>query len=47
MPGATVDNAFGDDTNVYRIAHKIFALVNVEAGNYITMDCDLCHDEPE
>jgi hypothetical protein len=18
-----------------------------EAGNYITMDCDLCHDEPE
>lgn len=37
MPSATVDNTFGHDTNVYRIADKIFALVNVEGDNYITL----------
>ncbi len=32
LPGTTVDNTFGDDTDVYRVANKMFALVNVESG---------------
>lgn len=37
MPSTTVDNTFGYDTNVYRIADKIFVLVNIEDDNYVTL----------
>ena len=37
MPSATVDNTFGPETNVYRVADKIFALVNIEDDNYVTL----------
>jgi predicted DNA-binding protein (MmcQ/YjbR family) len=37
MPSATVDNTFGHETNVYRVADKIFALVNVEDDNCVTL----------
>lgn len=37
LPSATVDNAFGPETNVYRVANKIFALANIEDGAYVTL----------
>jgi len=37
MPGATVDNTFGHETNVHRVGDRIFALVNLEPGTYITL----------
>ncbi len=37
LPFVTVDNAFGQDTNVYRVDSKIFALVNVEDEEYVTV----------
>lgn len=37
MPSATVDNAFGPETNVYRIADKIFALVSLADPTYVTL----------
>jgi predicted DNA-binding protein (MmcQ/YjbR family) len=36
-PHATMDNVFGEQTNVYRIAGKMFALVNVDPGNLVTL----------
>jgi predicted DNA-binding protein (MmcQ/YjbR family) len=37
LPHATMDNVFGDQTNVYRIGGKMFALLNVDPGNLITL----------
>jgi predicted DNA-binding protein (MmcQ/YjbR family) len=37
QPHATMDNVFGDQTNVYRVGGKMFALVNVDPGNMITL----------
>jgi predicted DNA-binding protein (MmcQ/YjbR family) len=37
QPHATMDNVFGDQTNVYRIGGKMFALVNVDPGNLVTL----------
>ncbi len=37
MPAATVDNAFGPQTEVYRVGEKIFALVAVEHGDSVTL----------
>jgi predicted DNA-binding protein (MmcQ/YjbR family) len=37
LPIATMDNVFGEQTNVYRIGGKMFALVNVDPGNMITL----------
>ncbi len=37
LPHATVDNAFGEQTNVYRIGQKMFALVNVDPGDLVTL----------
>lgn len=36
-PSATVDNTFGHTVNVYRVAQKIFAMVDLEDGNYVTL----------
>lgn len=32
-----MDNTFGDQTNVYRVANKMFALVNVDPGDSFTV----------
>lgn len=37
LPSATADNAFGRQTQVYRVAGKIFALVNVDSGDFVTL----------
>lgn len=37
MPSATVDNAFGHAVDVFRVADRIFAMVNTEDGNYVTV----------
>ena len=37
LPHATMDNVFGEQTNVYRIGGKMFALVNVDPGKLITL----------
>jgi predicted DNA-binding protein (MmcQ/YjbR family) len=34
---STMDNVFGDQTNVYRVGGKMFALVNVDPGNLVTL----------
>jgi len=31
LPGTTVDNVFGDDVDVFRVANKMFALVGERA----------------
>ena len=36
-PNSTMDNVFGEQTNVYRIGGKMFALVNVDPGNLVTL----------
>ncbi|MEN8041734.1 MAG: MmcQ/YjbR family DNA-binding protein [Actinomycetota bacterium] len=37
QPAATMDNTFGEQTNVYRVADKMFALVNIEGGDFVTL----------
>jgi predicted DNA-binding protein (MmcQ/YjbR family) len=37
QPHSTMDNVFGDQTNVYRVGGKMFALVNVDPGNLVTL----------
>jgi predicted DNA-binding protein (MmcQ/YjbR family) len=37
LRGTTVDNTFGDDTDVYRVGDKMFALVNVRGGDTVTL----------
>ncbi|MEN8238948.1 MAG: MmcQ/YjbR family DNA-binding protein [Actinomycetota bacterium] len=37
QPSATVDNTFGLQTNVYRVADKMFALVNIEGDDFVTL----------
>lgn len=37
LPGATCDNTFGEQTNVYRVGEKMFALVNVDPGTMVTV----------
>jgi predicted DNA-binding protein (MmcQ/YjbR family) len=37
LPSATMDNVFGEQTNVYRVGGKMFALVNVDPGNLVTL----------
>jgi len=38
--GATSDNVFGPETEVYRIGQKIFALVNFDSHGYVTLKAD-------
>jgi predicted DNA-binding protein (MmcQ/YjbR family) len=35
--GATVDNTFGDDTNVHRVGSKIFAMVRTTGDGFVTL----------
>ena len=37
QPSVTVDNTFGPETNVYRVTNKMFALVNIDDGNFVTL----------
>ena len=37
MSGATVDNTFGPETDVYRVGNKIFAMVNTDGPGYVTL----------
>ncbi|MEN8239203.1 MAG: MmcQ/YjbR family DNA-binding protein [Actinomycetota bacterium] len=37
QPAATMDNTFGPGTNVYRVADKMFALVNIEGSDFVTL----------
>ncbi len=37
QPSVTVDNTFGPQTDVYRVGNKIFAMVNVEHANMVTL----------
>lgn len=37
QPSATLDNTFGPQTDVYRVGNKIFAMVNVEDANMVTL----------
>ncbi len=37
LPGATVDNTFGEEVNVYRVADKMFALVNTAGDDIVTL----------
>ncbi len=37
MAAATMDNVFGPQTNVYRIANKMFALVNTDGTGMATL----------
>jgi predicted DNA-binding protein (MmcQ/YjbR family) len=39
-PAATRDNAFGPETDVYRIGDKIFALVSLVDDGYVTLKAD-------
>ena len=32
-----MDNTFGESTNVYRVGNKIFAMVNVEGDQFVTI----------
>jgi predicted DNA-binding protein (MmcQ/YjbR family) len=34
---ATVDNTFGDDTNVHRVGSKIFAMVRTTGDGFVTL----------
>lgn len=40
LPGVTEDMPFGDDTLVFRVMNKIFALVNLEGETRINLKCD-------
>lgn len=37
QPSATVDNTFGDDTNVHRVGTKIFAMVHIVGDPFVTL----------
>lgn len=32
-----MDNTVGEETNIYRVADKMFALVNIEGGDFVTL----------
>lgn len=36
MPGASMDHTFGPEVDVYRVANKIFAMVNAGDPGYVT-----------
>lgn len=38
--GATRDNTFGPETDVYRVGDKIFAMVNHDGDGYVTLKAD-------
>ncbi len=38
--GATRDNTFGPQTDVYRVGEKIFAMVNLDDPGFITLKAD-------
>ena len=40
LDGVTEDMPFGDDTLVFRVMNKIFALVNLEGETFINLKCD-------
>ncbi len=40
LKGVTEDMPFGDDTLVFRVMNKIFALVNLEGETRINLKCD-------
>ncbi|MBG6191675.1 putative DNA-binding protein (MmcQ/YjbR family) [Arthrobacter sp. CAN_A212] len=37
LPGATLDHTFGEDSDVYRVGNKMFALVNTEGRGFATL----------
>ena len=37
MTGVTLDHTFGDDTDVYRVGNKMFALVSTEGAGFVTL----------
>jgi len=37
MVSATCDNTFGPQTNVYRVGEKIFAMVHLGDGEFVTL----------
>jgi predicted DNA-binding protein (MmcQ/YjbR family) len=37
LPGVTLDHTFGEDTDVYRVGNKMFALVNTEGLGFATL----------
>jgi len=37
MLGSTCDNTFGPQTNVYRVGEKIFAMINLGDGEFVTL----------
>lgn len=37
MPGATLDHNFGEQTDVYRVGDKMFALVNTQGLGFATL----------
>ena len=37
MPGASLDHAFGPETDIYRVGDKIFAMVNTDDPGYVTL----------
>lgn len=37
MPGASRDNTFGPETDVYRVSDKIFAMVNTDDPGFVTL----------
>ena len=39
-PGATEGFPFGDDTLVFKVEGKIFALVNLEGETHLNLKCD-------
>lgn len=36
-PGASLDHTFGPEVDVYRVANKIFAMVNADEPGYVTL----------
>jgi predicted DNA-binding protein (MmcQ/YjbR family) len=40
IPGVTEDMPFGEDTLVFRVGNKIFALINLDGETRINLKCD-------
>lgn len=40
QPGAWQDQPFGEDSLVFKVAHRMFALIPVNGPAYITLKCD-------
>lgn len=40
LPAATVDNTFGEQTDVHRVGGRIFALVNIAGDHIVTFKAD-------